>query len=276
MAKVIKPGDILFEDDVKIIEKEVEKPLAIPAPLPVISRDEMQILYNGRVFVATKEHTDSGIIKVYTLLFSLQEVETPKAQEEQYFAANAKSIEKLKQDFISRTLSGTSGARMNQAGKELEKRIRKAYESSAVLPEQVQAGKGLLGKLTDSVLSGITGFERVMLLDAKIYNLITIPEYLSVFEKSFEPAFFKKLLEAAKTHTPEEISEMILKNSDKVHRKVLPQARNKIWHSDKSSKLYLDGTYFIPEIRGSLTELEAAYRTRIEEGIKIDAAGGLK
>jgi hypothetical protein len=112
----------------------------------------------------------------------------------------------------------------------------------------------------------------VLLLDGKVYRLLTIPDYISKFQGSFEPKFYKDVQCKSGSATPEETAQLLTNNSDKIHRKALPLVRNKIWHSDKSFKLQVDGTYLIPEFEGKLSNLAAMYQKWLELKIKIDAA----
>lgn len=289
MSKVISAGNMFFEDDIKIIDAELDSSLVLPGKLPIFSRDELQVFYNGHIFVASKDpkvDLKDKHVKFYTMIFGLEEIDSPKSQEDKYFADNASAIDKLKQDFIERVVNGlsvydtssTARAKIPQLGQELAERIAKKY---ALIPKplkQEPAGKGLVGKLEDGSVFNkeVTGYERVINLDGKIYDLFTISEYISKFEKNFDPVFYKKLQEKSKSESPEEISKYIGDNKDKVHRKVLSSVRNKIWYSDRSGRLYLDETYWIPVFRSSANDSVSLYQKYLEEKIKIDGARSLK
>lgn len=285
MAKVIRGGNMFFEDDIKIIDSELDTPLNLPEP-PIFSRDELQILYNGHVYIATKNTSDAGKIKVYTMVFGLKETDSPKVQEDQYFSDNSPLIDKQKQDFIEKVVNGISdlGSGLaktrggSQISQELADRITQVYAKMIKPNKQNPSGKGLVTKLEDGSVfnSEMQGCERVLVLDKKLYDLLTIPEYISIFQNSFEPNFYKKLEKACQTLPPQEISEMISNNKDKVHRKVLPKARNKIWHSNRSGELYLDGNYWIPQFRSSNNDLVQVYKKLLEKKVKIDAARSIK
>jgi hypothetical protein len=283
MAKVIRGGNIFFEDDIKIIDAELDCPLNLPA-MPIFSRDELQIFYNGHVFVASKKPDKDKQIKVYTMTFGLEETDSPKAQEERYFSDNSAVIDKLKRDFVERVINGISVLDMStrgdisQLGKELAERINQRYSAILKPAKQTSAGSGLIAKLEDGSIfnSEVSGCERVLILDKKVYELLTMREYISIFKESFDSSFYKKVQEACNSSTLEEISKMMLDNKDKIHRKVLPMVRNRIWHSDRSFRLYLDETYWIPQFRDNTSSLVTAYQKLIEKKVKIDAAGGIK
>lgn len=284
MAKVIRPGNMFFEDDIKIIDVELDATLNLPtSKLPIFSRDEPQIIFGGHVFVTSEKPSSDSYLKVYTLTLGLNEIESPKLQEDEYFLANKGEIDKLKAGFVERVINGVSGidplkTKMPQLGQELTERINKIYEGIIKPKKQVEAGGGLITRLNDGSVfnSEMSSCERVLLMDGKIYDLYSISEYIAIFQNSFETEFYKKLQQAARTATPEEISITILDNRDKVHRKVLPKVRNNIWHSERSSKLYLDNAYWIPQYRESLTDTLSLYQKLLEKKVKIDAARSLK
>lgn len=272
MAKVIRGGNMFFEDDIKIIDAELEKPMALPQPLPVVSRDELQIFYNGRIYLAVRS-SGKNHIKVYTLEFGLEETESPKVQEDRYFADNSGLIKKLSTGFVSSVMAGISILNIRDAqalSSELINRINQKYNQNKQPASGAKANDGSVFN------SEINSYERVLVLDGKVYDLLTIPEYVSVFEKAFDKTFYASFQEACRTLTPEEISKMIDSNKDKVHRKALPLVRNKIWHSERSGRLYLDGAYLIPQFRGKLDDLKSQYQRFLEKKVKIDAAGGIK
>jgi hypothetical protein len=285
MAKVVRGGNMFFEDDIKIIDSELDISLNLPSP-PIFSLDELQVLYNGHVYLATKKKSDSGRIKVYTNVFGLKETDSPKPQEDKYFAENSDFIEKQKKDFIERVVNGISdlgsdSGRMMadpQIGQELAERINKVYSKMIKPDRQSDGGKGLITKLEDGSVfnSEMQGCERILLLDNKVYELFTIPEYISIFKNSFEGGFYNELEKESNLLSPKEISDMIYKNKDKVHKKVLPMVRNKIWHSDKSGELYLDETYWIPQFKSDNNCLVQTYQKLLEKKIKTDAAGSIK
>jgi len=294
MAKVVRPGTMFFEDDIKIIDAELDSPLSLSGPMPIFSRDEVQLLYKGHIFVATGEALDNNggtklpedYLKSYTLVFGVREIENPKVQEDAYFLKYHDQIEKVKEGFIERVVnglseldaSGSSRTKSSQIGQELADRIIQRYATLPKQPQQPLVDSGLIGKLDDGSVfnSEVTGCERVLLLDRKVYELFTMQEYVAIFENSFDATFYQVLLNKCKTATPEEISQILTENRKKVHRKVFPRVRNKIWHSERSGKLYLDGTFWLPVYRGKVEDVDGYYKKMLERKIKIDAARGIK
>lgn len=286
MVKVIQPtGGAVFEDDIKIIDAELALPLNIPAP-PIFSRDEAQVLYGGHVFLLSPKVGDN-YIKVYTETFGLEETDCPKMQEDSYFAGNKAAFDKLKQDFAERVLNGVSyfGGKFVSSGRlspllssELIKRIEEGYSKLTKPAKQPDSGNGLIAKLNDGSVfcSEMIGCERVLVMDNKIYDLLSLQEYIKIFETAIDSKYYKELNEFAISATPEEIAKNITEHKDKIHRKVVPKVRNNIWHSNRSAKLFLDGAYWIPQFRADYSGSAALYKSLLEKKLKIDAAKEIK
>lgn len=282
MAKVVRGGNIFFKDDIQIIDSEVSCSLQLPEP-PIFTNPDLQIIYNGNIFKPSKNPTKDAEIKVYTMTFGLESGDNPKKEEDKYFSDNTTSLKQKKETFIERVVNGISildddtklrGTLKEQIGSELIKKISESCTSKITNPRTLEyVGKGQVPLLDDnSVLnSEMKGCERLLLLDGKVYDLLTQKEFVSMFQRSMEPTFYRNLIAACESATPEEISKMFTENKDKVIRKVLPMVRNKIWHSPRSFKLFLDGMYFIPQFREDYSELIKVYKKLLEKKVKIDA-----
>ena len=282
--KVVPGGDMRFKDDVQIIDIEIAAPLSLPEPLPIISSDELQIFYKGNIFATTANVDPAAYIKVYKRTFGLEAIETPGEQENNYFGINSESIDNLMDSFIERAVNaiylpgnGDEGLLGPEIGAELIEKITQKY--SSLIPSGSYAippspSSTLVTSVNDgSVFNTYTQeHERSLLVDNKLYKLLTIPEYVALFERHFDPTFLADLHKHLPTGTPEKISEILSDNKHNVHRKVLASVRNKIWHSERSFKLFLDNTYWIPFIDGEANEFAKLYKKLLERKVKIDAA----
>ena len=299
--KIIEGEGLFFKDDVQIVMSELEKSLSLPAP-PLFRRDELQVIYNGHVFVATKDKKDrlpDALIKIYTQTYGLTEakaadgsVEAIKSQEDKYFSDNMDHIRKAQSGMVKKSVTGL--ALNDKSEKEGSGSIDDVFESKCLLTTQIgsqliekieagyskvkndlpknTAGAGSIARAKDdseynNFFNGSIG---LLVFDRKLYYLETIPDYIKKFEKSFEPTFFKNLYDMSKTATPEDVADYITKNAEKVNKKALQLVRNKIWHSRRSSKLYIGGTYFIPDFKGSVDELEKTYTLLLEKKVKVE------
>ena len=278
MRKVVVGDELFFKDDLKINEHEVAAPLNVPTPLPIISLDELVILYNGQVLVPRAGGT-LGEIKIYTEKFGLEAYETPKQHEDAYLLSNEEQVSEEKAKFLKRAIGRTSGSGCDTSllGEAINSLLKEMLDKSYPVPttRAPVPGKGLIPRLDDnSVLNTLEGVERLLVLDSKVYDLKTMPEFISKFERSFEPAFYKKAMDAGITSTPEQIYTLFTANEKKVVKEVLPMVRNKIWHSNRSFKLFMDGVYWVPEYKCQLEELSVSYQKAMERRLKEDAFAG--
>ncbi len=286
MTKVVSCDDMFFKDDIKVIDAEVARPFNLP-PLPIVSRDEFQVLYNGHIFVPVRENKPDALVKVYTRVYGLAEIESPKEQEDRYFSENKELIDKLKSDFIRRSIAGTDALENGSAvARSLQtavcrgfaEKINNAYSTIDEKVRQPVPGKGMIPELDDGSVfnSYMNGCERIILVDARVYDLQTIPEYIATFENAIEPAFYQRLQKETGSATPEEVYKLLTENANKVgERKILTYMRDKIWCTERSFKLLLDGIYWIATYRDSADTLCSHYRMLIERKIKTEAVNEL-
>jgi len=285
------PAPPLFQrDELQIIYK---------GHVYVISRDKKNSLPDTMIKIYTQLY---GLEEAKAADSS---VETIKSQEDKYFNDNADYLSKAQSEMISKSVVGlvcqdkaskpgtgdkkkisiyaddsageseaddTRCLLTTQIGSQLVEKIEKLY--SVVkndLPKNT-GGNGSIPVLNDgseynTLFNGSTG---LLIVDRKMYYLETIMDYIKKFETSFEPTFFKNLCKMSQSSTPEQVSDYITKNTDKVNKKAFQLVRNKIWHSHRSFKLYLDGAYFVPDFKGTVDSLEKIYTLLLEKKIKIE------
>jgi len=282
MVKVIRPGNIFFKDDIKIIDPEIGRSLNLPKP-PIFSNDELQVFYNGGIYHLSENKDDAKYLKVYTRVFGLEELTTSKTEENKYFSDNSALIKKVKEDFIDKVVNGISVLDNSKEAippaisKELIEKIKEHYEEKIKKPDkQTYVGKNPKTRRgIDSVFeTEMTGCERVLLLNERVYDLLTISEFVSQFKKSFnpeKPEIYKEFEKRSINETPEKISKFLLDNKNDIHKKAFPLIRNKIWHSNRSLKLFLDKTYWVPEYSGEKGKLVQVYQNLLEKKVKVDA-----
>lgn len=297
--KVVQGADIFFKDDVKIIDSEIAAPLSLPVPYPLFSlfsEEGLLLIYKGDIY-ATKKGAASGkpdklgetdksdnLIKLYSDVYLLGKASAIRDEEEKYFSTNKSKIDKLKEDFIERSVNGiyihelkdTKSSLGPHIASGLEKKINDYYNTAGTPASAHAAGTtapALAANASDSVFGTyMPDLQKILLADSRVYNLVTLPEYISKFEQSFKPSFFADVLAMSQTATPEEVSKYLTQNADKVHRKALPLVRNKIWFNDRSVKVLLDRTYWIPQLACKADELAKKYAKCIEQKVKQDAA----
>jgi hypothetical protein len=202
-------------------------------------------------------------MRFYKRTYGIMPSGSIKDQETKYFADSAAKIDDMKKEFIRNCVSIPPSLKNKvpdigkQIGKEIAKKIVKEYPK--------------VGNMNGSIFSQLD-FNDIILLDEKLYQLATIPNFLEKYKKSFEPNFFKNLKKSSESSTPEEVSEFLYKNKENVNEVILPIIRDKIWYNDKGMEIFLDGKYFIPEYNGHSDKLADNYMAMIEKQVKLDAA----
>lgn len=290
--KVVTGEDMMFKEDIKLIDSEIAKKFGINDSSELIERDEFIVIYDHKIHVLdgkaladdSKKKKKQGYAKIYTSNFNLTEESTLEKIEEDYFNANKAKLDAIKDDFIKNSVKGITpkadgslkGCLGDVVSKELISKINEQYSDLLKSIKKTKTSlddiaKEIYQKPIFSLLNKDN--EKLAINDGRIYNLLTVGEYIAMFEKSFEPNYYKEIYTWADSGiSPEEISSHLMKNKDKVHRMAFPLIRNKIWHSDRSFKLYIDGKYYVPQISGSKKELESTYHELLEYKIKISAA----
>ena len=95
----------------------------------------------------------------------------------------------------------------------------------------------------------VSALKKPMLyLDNKVYELYKLEDFLKTYEKrnAFKPGFFNELKKECKGKNPEELSDYIGANKDKVHPDAYYHIKNKIWHSERSDEIWLKGVWYVP------------------------------
>ena len=273
-GKIVNDGEMVFLDDIVIFEDEISKPINIP-DVPIFSIDELMIFYKGQIFVAQNGDEKSGDrIKVYTQTYKLGNIASPKKQESDWFKQHDALVAQIQKDFITRCVDGITlgsdvgGVLGNQISAELLERIKNTYAGNDKDKSKVFKA---IKKNTD-VFNTLPASKQSLVLDGKLYDLITVGEYLSGFKKAMEPEFFKTMFAYCQTHNPEEIAHELEANQDKMSPRAIFFIRDKIWNGDGSFEINIGGSYFVPQHVGEVQPVIDEYESRLIEKIKQDAA----
>ena len=101
-GKVVNNGEMVFWDDIIIIEEELSKPLRLSGEIPIFSRDQLQIFYNGKIYVPKKSDDvpsdGKDIIKIYATTYLLKKIESPKKQEDAWVKKHAGLFDIIKKE----------------------------------------------------------------------------------------------------------------------------------------------------------------------------------
>ena len=272
-GKVVEGFNIFFKDDFSIIDSEVSSRMTLPIPY-LVDPDQLLIISDGKVFRLDYDGPSSAeedYIKVYTELYRLVELGSVRELEQRYFENFDSQFHDLKKEFIDNCIDVPVDMRTyvpdlnKQIGKDLVKRVEEAHPKRP--KKSKEAGKSLFSEL---------GHEKLLILDKKMYELATIPQFLERFDRNAfdpqEPEFFEALIEMSRKTTPKLVSEYLEKNKPKIHKNAFYIIRDKIWCNEKSGELFLGGTYFIPEYVGHTDGMIDNYLRLIEREVKLDAA----
>lgn len=275
--KIVKGDTIFFKDDIKINEEKIAESLNL-AEIPVLT-ENLTLFYKGNLFYPTKEKTED-YIKIYTEIYGLKKADSVKLQEEQFFTKNGALISKLQEEFLKDFITGleclddthpfkTKLAYSALSG--IEEKIIEYYNEQIRQVEPLEGIEGKISEDKEGILNSLKGLERAMIIENKLYNLITIPEYMVHFKNAFKPKTYEIIEKEIGGKNPEETSSILEKNRENIHKKVFSSLKNKIWNSKRSSKILLDGIYWIPDFKGSIAEIKDNYQKLIEMHIKIEA-----
>jgi hypothetical protein len=280
---------------ISVSNDEILTPINLPEPF-ILDKESFIILYKGHVFNLSRRSSHINYAKICTATYGLEETKTMKELEDIYFQENQAFFDRSKKEFLEKVINSV---RLPQGidspkdifGKQIANEIRVKIDAVYLSTDSSRSGEsqtsrtrrsdgyeiGHLNTLRDgSILNTqIDGFDRILKIESKLYDLLTIPEYLAKFQEynKFDPSFYRSLRSMSETATPEEVSRYLKQNKDMISdSKTLQVIKDKIWSGVKTCKIRLDGTYFIPEYRGSSQELINPYRSLIEKRIKIDAA----
>jgi len=262
--------------ELPIQETRLYRRLNIPNP-KIFEMDVPLLLYKGRVFKLAESQKDESYIKVFDSVLGFEEAGSHAAYEVDYFKneGNISALNEAKRNFIRSLLAGTTREERKLfygLGDHVLKKIEKHYSDLATKDRTMPyVGKGQIRDPSRSMFSKLQSYERVLMLDEKLYDLLTMPEFLEKFRRSFEPSFFAELQRIAARSEPERVSAYLTSNVSRMNEKALPLVRNKIWHSKRSCKLFFDGVYFVPNFRGSSMFLLDRYKGLLESKVKSEA-----
>jgi hypothetical protein len=123
----------------------------------------------------------------------------------------------------------------------------------------------------DSMLNISLLAENIMFIGDKIYDIVSVKEFVSYFREYIRPGLYRTLTSFEPSKDPEEINAVIRQNILDIDKKCRSRIRNKL----KSSRLRINGNYYIPFLKEDSAQfrdaLIADYSKLIEKRIKIGA-----
>lgn len=276
--KVVQGGPVFFKDDLPMDSAAIAAPLALP-PMALVE-DRLTLHFKRRFFVLDRRPPANHFAKVWGQTYALVERGSPGATEAAYFRDHRAEIAATQREWLRAVLGGAEPASARatfgpQIVDVLTERIDAAYARPAGVPAKEAGAGGVLPSAEPSLYAELEGLERVLFLDGKVYDLLTIPEYLSKFEQAIDPETFRELVAGSAGRTPAEVVRLLDERPEAMKRRTLGVLRGKIHFDDRTFELFLDGVYFIPEYRDKASVVFEKHRLLLERQVKRDAAKGL-
>jgi len=119
----------------------------------------------------------------------------------------------------------------------------------------------------DSSLKDYISDNKFMIINGNTYSLLPIKEIISFFKKSIKPDFYRQTQNFGLNLNPVEIVRILENNKQHIDHKYFSRIVNKI----KTSKLRINGQYYIPLFWDKTSEFAKIYDKFMEKKIKIDA-----
>ncbi|MBN2051878.1 hypothetical protein JW756_00060 [Candidatus Woesearchaeota archaeon] len=127
-------------------------------------------------------------------------------------------------------------------------------------------------KLDDnSILNNSLLSENIMLIGEKVYDIISVHEFISYFREYMSPELYNNLQRFRPDTPPDQINRYIRENILQIEKKCRSRIRNKL----REAKLMINGSYYLPYYRRDSPEFReeivSKYKKLIEKKIKSDA-----
>jgi len=275
--RVVEGGPIRFKDDLPIAAAEIPRPLGLP-PVALLP-DGFIVWYKGRFFELERA-TGEWYARLWDRRFALREVETAGAREDRYFEEHRGAIEKAQERWLSKVLPGDDpGGAARSWGPQAAQAVRERIEELCAVPlrpPQRDVGKGRIERRSDgSVLGEMQGYERLLLVDGRAYDLLSLAEYLGRFDGAMDPKLLKELQKDSETLAPADVCERMSRNLDRMDKRTYGVIKGKVHEGRRTFELHLDGVYFIPEYLCPGAELLSKHASLVEKRIKIGAVDRL-
>jgi hypothetical protein len=214
----------------------LEESLALPEPLPMGGHNLACIMY-GKMLVPTDQRPTGDWILFYGEPLAL-------------------------------TLLAQSG--------ELEARWREQHQ-----PELERQGKRFLDGIPTEIMRDhldealeilqlnaprdLFGGERILRIHGKLYNLVTLQEYVRIFQKAIDPGLFSELQAMPATCTPEEMLAKIAGSLPLIHKKARSPLRNKM----DTARAQIGGVTYLPIYREAAQGMIDVHRQMLERELKV-------
>jgi hypothetical protein len=254
----------------------LEAGLQLPSPLP-LEEHPLLLLVNGRALVPAENEPGGGPgLLLHGPWHALEETATPAKLETRYREAPTGEVERSVRRFVATVPVALldDPARLAEAVELLEQagpaRGGPLPDADRALPQRDVAD---LAPRDDGSLftRELVGHARLLRLHGKLYDLVTLHEYVRVFEKALEPELLRTLATLPATAAPAELLGLLEANLGAIH----PRARSPLRNKLGTCRALVNGVTLLPLYREEAVNLFATYRQLLERDLKLAALGGL-
>ncbi len=251
----------------------LEQRVSLSRPLP-LEDHALLVLVNGRALVpANRKPAASRSIMFYGPRHALKELETPADQEAAYLSRHEKALSREQKRFYdSIPPSIISEPELVRDATDLVK-AESPCPDDEEFPQQDRAiaatARGHLAPVEQDALlcRYLVGHGRMLRIHHKLFELVTLREYLSIFEKAVEPDCYRRLQQVPDTASPDELLQLIEESLNDIHAKARSPMRNKL----NSCRVVFNGVTLLPIYQEQAEGLFSTYAALLARQVKLDA-----
>jgi hypothetical protein len=233
----------------------LDERLRLPAPLPYEDLPLVALLH-GRALEAQDEDPagpDSPRIHLSRQFHALRELDAPPEAERRWHERNRTALDAARKRFYDTVPASVlrDPALLDEAVRLLDGLDSRARASG--------------GRDAEGGLTLLLGDARLLRIHGKLYNLVTLRDYVRVFASAIEPSFLTRLTSFPETVTPEELLGAIEGSLDSIHAKARSPLRNKM----STCRIVLDGVTYLPIYREPAAGLFESYGRLLDARVKL-------
>ena len=233
----------------------------LPRPLPV-EEHRAWVAVQGRVFVPAEGSEpvegSPGEILLYDLSRSLRPLDAPGQLERRWWESRAAALDAARRAFLARLPVALlqDEALVARALAELE-------PPAEEIPDKGKALQGAPSHEDGSDWLALVGHSRLLSLDGKLYNLLTLHEYAAIFARALGERVTAAIRALSGEATPEAFLAAIERHLDDIHPKARSPLRNKM----STSRLRLWGISLLPVYTAPSSGLYDRYAQRLSRAL---------
>ncbi len=200
-------------------------------PLPDIFKTNFLVFYKNKTYKLSEERKKDWI-KIYNQKYGLEEIGWDEEMKD-YYKKNKKIFIKQNKEFLKK---------FND-------------EDSAI--------NYLVNKYS------IKKYEEFIYVDNKIYDLITVKDFVSKFKDYFNKNFYEKLEDKLSLSKPRIVSKYLRENEEEYYGKDLNKVCDKVWTNERTVQIFLNNEYMVHLFKEDAESFINNYKKWIELKTKM-------